>query len=179
MKTQDLPCAPNRVRYFTGQLLTAEDFEAEQEYLREKRRRHNRYSHGYGVVNGLQVSIGDNNVRVDPGLAVDCHGEEIVVCEPTEVALTEKDGVKYLTICYIERETDPVPVPGSEETIQNSRIEEVFELTFECDHPCSGHKRDKLRWVPCGEAHGIPLAKLTYRRGHWRIDRKFRRPCSR
>jgi len=42
-----------RVNYFAGRLLTAEDFRAEQEYHREKSRRHNRRLHGSGVASGL------------------------------------------------------------------------------------------------------------------------------
>ena len=37
--------ARNRVRYFPRQLLTADDMRTEQEYLREKLRRHNRLLH--------------------------------------------------------------------------------------------------------------------------------------
>ena len=50
-----------RVRYFPGQLLSAADFETEQSYLRAKRRLHNRWLHGWGVVGGLTVSVGPNH----------------------------------------------------------------------------------------------------------------------
>jgi hypothetical protein len=46
-----------RLRYFYGQLLGAEDFQAEQRYFREKLKLHNRCLHGYGVVCGLEVEI--------------------------------------------------------------------------------------------------------------------------
>jgi len=53
-----LPCSPlQRVNYFTGHLVTAKDFEAEQNYFLEKHRRHNLLCHGPGVVQGLQVSV--------------------------------------------------------------------------------------------------------------------------
>lgn len=52
-----------RNRFFAGRLLTAEDLKLEQEYLREKQKRHNRYLHGFGVVFGLEVSVtGDQGV---------------------------------------------------------------------------------------------------------------------
>lgn len=42
-----------RVNYFEGQLLGLDDFRAEQRYHREKRKMHNRFLHGWGVVSGL------------------------------------------------------------------------------------------------------------------------------
>ena len=65
-----------RNNFFAGRLLTAEDFQAEQQYLREKQRLHNRFLLGFGVVAGLEVSIdrsakSETVVRVAPGLAID------------------------------------------------------------------------------------------------------------
>jgi hypothetical protein len=44
-----------RLRYFYGQMLSAQDFQIEQDYFREKLKLHNRCLHGYGVVCGLEV----------------------------------------------------------------------------------------------------------------------------
>ena len=60
-----------RNRCFWGKLLTAEDLELEQEYFREKLKRHNRYLHGFGVVFGLEVSKNGRDVAISPGLAID------------------------------------------------------------------------------------------------------------
>jgi hypothetical protein len=38
--------------------LSADDLAAEQEYLREKRKLHNRFLCGSGVVSGLEVKVG-------------------------------------------------------------------------------------------------------------------------
>ncbi len=46
-----------RSRFFTGQVLTADDLQREQDYHRDKARLHNRFLHGWGVVAGLMVSI--------------------------------------------------------------------------------------------------------------------------
>ena len=48
----DMKCAScgeplERMRYFPRQLLTADDMRTEQEYFREKMRRHNRYLVGW------------------------------------------------------------------------------------------------------------------------------------
>jgi len=44
-----------RLNYFYGQMLGVADFQAEQNYFREKLKLHNRCLHGYGVVCGLLV----------------------------------------------------------------------------------------------------------------------------
>lgn len=44
-----------RLRYFYGQMLGVNDFQAEQNYFREKLKLHNRCLHGYGTVCGLMV----------------------------------------------------------------------------------------------------------------------------
>lgn len=44
-----------RLNYFYGQLLGVQDFQAEQDYFRDKLKLHNRCLHGYGVVCGLLV----------------------------------------------------------------------------------------------------------------------------
>jgi hypothetical protein len=44
-----------RLKYFFGQMLDARDFQAEQDFFRDKHKLHNRCLHGYGVVCGLLV----------------------------------------------------------------------------------------------------------------------------
>lgn len=91
----DSPCGcieaihRERVRYFPRQLITADDMMAEQQYFREKLRRHNRYLHGWGVVCGCEVkpySGPDKDhpwqVRVCPGYLITPQGDEILITEP-------------------------------------------------------------------------------------------------
>jgi len=75
-----------RLNYYEGEFLGAVDFEAEQEYHRDMRRRHNVGQHTWGIVAGLelaQVPNGNPDNEVDiflmPGMAVDGFGREIVV----------------------------------------------------------------------------------------------------
>src|SRR5262245_2429220 len=103
-----------RNRYFTGKVLDAADFTAAQDYQRERRWLHNRWLHGYGVARGLGVSIRDGAVHVEPGLAIDARGEEIVVPVATHVGMPGAGTVAYLVIRYAERATDPVPVGGAD-----------------------------------------------------------------
>ena len=59
-KRHNASCAPvpdfTRLSYFYGQMLSAQDFQREQDYFREKLKLHNRCLHGYGVVCGLAVT---------------------------------------------------------------------------------------------------------------------------
>ena len=85
------PCASTTAalthpRFFAGQLLDAATLQAEQNYHRDKLRRHNRRLHGFGIVNGLGVHVEPTSdsrggrIIVDPGYAIDGCGEEIAVC---------------------------------------------------------------------------------------------------
>jgi len=76
-----------RPRFFAGQILTADDLNRLDAYIRGKNRLHNRQLHGWGVVNGLEVSCDacGPGVVVGCGYALDPCGEDIVVCEPVVV----------------------------------------------------------------------------------------------
>jgi hypothetical protein len=80
-----------RVRYFARQLITADDMRLEQEYFREKARRHNRYLHGWGVVCGCTVErVADAKswtVRVYPGYVFGPQGDEILIDNCRDVDL--------------------------------------------------------------------------------------------
>jgi hypothetical protein len=71
-----------RNHYFHGKLLGARDLADEQRYFNEKRWLINRMVVGWGVVCGLDVTVEGGRVIVRPGLALDCCGHELLVCEP-------------------------------------------------------------------------------------------------
>ncbi|MBA2674503.1 hypothetical protein [Ramlibacter sp.] len=84
----DLPCACEtapleRLRYFNRQLLNADDMRTEQDYFREKMRRHNRFLHGWGVACGCAVEPVKEakswTVQVCPGYAVGPQGDDIQI----------------------------------------------------------------------------------------------------
>src|SRR5512134_2795247 len=72
------------VRYFSRQLITADDMRAEQEYFREKMRRHNRYLHGWGIVCGCEVRAAPDEqhpwqVEILPRYVITPRGHEILI----------------------------------------------------------------------------------------------------
>lgn len=143
-----------RLRYFHGMLLDEKDFREEQQYHANKRRLLNRMLHGSGVVCGLELRgrKGKQSIRVTPGLALDCSGNEIHVskdlkidlasllppknkpkggadCRPTDEK--EKPRTYYIGIRYDEKPTSPVSVylPSGdceERTCENSRWKEGY-----------------------------------------------------
>jgi hypothetical protein len=147
-----IPCGlhtPNRNTYYNGKLLIERDFTDEQIYHIAKLRLGNRLLHGKGTVCGLKVkahpveTCRHQFVYVEPGLAIDCCGREIMVTEnkaiPVEELIKdsglELDGSRdlFIALCYTEKETEMVPVVlpdcdcGSRETAPN-RIQEGFSF---------------------------------------------------
>ncbi len=82
-----------RNRYFDGKLLVTADFQDEQSYLRGKDRLHASHLHGAGTVCGLKLRQHPNPacrnryVTLEPGLALDCCGNEIVVDREVQIDL--------------------------------------------------------------------------------------------
>jgi predicted flap endonuclease-1-like 5' DNA nuclease len=76
-------------RFFCGQLLTDADLSALLKWARD-RFGLSRYRHGWGVVCGLDVrgKYGSpTTLIVTPGYAVDCCGNDIIVCEEASIDL--------------------------------------------------------------------------------------------
>jgi len=74
-----------RPLFFAGQLLTEEDLQALGEYAAAKSRLHNRHLFGAGVVCGFEVAChpcGGGKVTVQPGHALDCCGNDVVLSCP-------------------------------------------------------------------------------------------------
>lgn len=125
-----------RLKYFYGMLLTENDFRDEQTYFRGKIKLNNRL-HGQGVVWGLGLKpvleedpegtlTPTSSVLIEAGFALDCEGNEILVCRDYPVDLHDhidrllKEGkvdcasppqmpVKlYIGVKYCECESEPV-----------------------------------------------------------------------
>jgi len=166
--TDDCPPGLQRVNFFTGQLLSVADFIAEQDYFRHKIHRRNRVLHGAGVVTGLHVTLeraGSNaKVVIAPGLAFNTRGEEIEVSVPTSLTLPAQGKVLLVLLHYVEQPCRPIPaLPNDpqadpQEEASFSRITETFSATL----------------APNPDDTAIALARLTFNRGRWALDRKFK-----
>lgn len=170
----------SRLNYFFGRFLTADDFTSEQNYHREKQRRHNLHCHGLGVIQGLNVSTAHKNsswmVRIEPGVAIDPGGNEIELCTAVELRLPESPTALLVGIRFSERLSAPIPSlsdPASPSS-QPSRVEEGCEVRLLPVSKPSG-SRAKGKGVDISPDL-LPLAHLARIRGAWRVSRKFKVP---
>lgn len=172
-----------RPRYFEGMLLTAHDFQAEQEYHRNKLRMHYRCFHGCRVACGLEINLKRKSVHINPGMAIDCNGNEIVLFEPVKISLPSKKRRFFLTISYSEFETNPVLAPSSDCDLKSktegfSRIQESFKIDWSMKDPLSGHDWHDGAWVTCGRSHPIAIAKFIHEDGRIILDKSFKEKIS-
>lgn len=124
------PDIVRRVRFRERQPIRASDLSEEQAHLVSMRRRHSIGGHGWGIVDGLELTLDGGALVLQPGVAVDGYGRELIVPEPTplgndiraQLGSTVFDA--WLLYCRLEatrpqrgrRECDPG---------QHSRCEEV------------------------------------------------------
>ena len=72
-----------RIQFFNGERLFASDLQALEAFNREMRWLHNQSLHQAGVGSGFQVTgnVGDRQVTISPGYAIDSCGREIILTE--------------------------------------------------------------------------------------------------
>lgn len=118
--------------YFYGKLLTVRDFQIEQKYNDEKRWMINRLMFGSGVATGLKViMIDEHTITIEPGVAIDNLGREIVIASPMTQKLSLIDGFDnsgyaksvYLCLDYEEKEKERI------QSISNSLDEEDDKIS--------------------------------------------------
>ncbi|HEX7317550.1 MAG TPA: hypothetical protein VF297_26855 [Pyrinomonadaceae bacterium] len=107
----------SRVYYVERQRLTAADLRAEQEYLAGLDERHNLNQHAPGVVRGLRVGRDERGrLVVEPGVAVDAYGRELLLAEPLTLQLESPRVDVWLLYCLRPlRPRQPGRVPCSDE----------------------------------------------------------------
>ena len=166
LTAQDAPaCGPlTRPHFFAGRLLDAATLEAEQNYQRDKLRRHTLALHGVGIVSGLAVQIDASGdapcVTIDPGYGVDPHGGEVGLCERAVVALPAAAREVFVSLRRWERLCDPAPGPNGPEA---TRIEEASIIAISASVPETA----------------LALARLTHDSTGWSIDSSFARSMAR
>jgi hypothetical protein len=150
-------------------LLDADSLMAEQDYHREKLRRHNRALLGSGVVSGLAVRVEappdatGGRVVVEPGYAIDPAGEEISVPCRVTLAPPARGEIAFVTLRFWERPCSPLPVVAGE-MVAPARIEEACIIGI-TDAPPS--------------PPAIPVARLLRVGDRWRVDPGFDAPRAR
>jgi len=118
--------------------------------------------HGFGVVDGLGVEVASDGatIAIEPGLAIDRYGREIVL---DDLVVTPIPPDTPSPICvlvrYAERMVDPVPVAdgAAAASTEPSRIEEGCDVSL----------------VPDPREDGIAIARLIREKAVWRVDSAF------
>jgi hypothetical protein len=180
MKPQKDPkcgvCATNpfeRNNYFYGKQFTVRDLVQEQSYFNDKRYLINRMVLGWGVVCGLEVYWDPKRRRivVTPGMALDCCGHEIIVCQDRCLSIDENDddcclddkpktaGKFVLCLEYDECCTEPIELPavGCDESgrTEHNRIRDGFKLRLKrWEDACVKEPPEKV-WCPDHYKHPV------------------------
>lgn len=158
-----------RVSYYSGQLLSASDFQLDQNYHRDKLRLHNLALVGSGVVNGLEVSLDDGSVpnapvvSVEPGCAVAPNGELLVLCKPRVCTFSTTVSGGFVALRFSEHSVKSSEASSKTGQSLASRIGEGVALEFHAQSP----------------PNGIAIARLARKASRWAIDRKFKPAKSR
>ena len=132
-----------RNNYYYGKLMTKMEYFAEQSYFNKKRWLINKMVNGWGVVCGLEVKsvLKDSNdpskgydVRVTPGMAIDCCGREIIVYEEKIVDLDPDINPSVICLEYFECKTEQVHIPFIEceqkDKFEFNRIRDSFQIVI-------------------------------------------------
>ena len=177
----DPDSALERVNYFQGQLLSSSDLRAEQEYFSTRSRLHNRYLHGWGVVSGLEVTTaGSSDVVVEPGVAIDCAGNEIHMSAAVTLKIPETADAHFVVLQYAESLTSLVPAtlgPTLADSLEPTfaRIREGFLIDIVDVPPAAGHQ--EVGTPGCGLLHPVCIARIKPGRHGWKVKPRGRRPA--
>src|ERR1700730_4192138 len=161
-----------RVRYWQGQTLRSWDFDSIQAVEAQRRWWHNRALHNaYGVYDGLEVSENRSStgvlegIWVEPGVAYDCFGRELI----------------------LERAQN-VPLPSNPPT--NANVFLVIRYRAP-SRDCQADETTEVCWTPSGSIHpgtvkflwkakdsfrftdGVSIAEFNHKNGQWRLDPDF------
>lgn len=125
-----------RPNYFNHQFLREQDFQAEQAYHIEMRRRHNRLMHGWGVAEGLEVKPrGEHEITIEPGMAIDDQGRELVLTSPVvhDLSSFDRNSNSFITIAYGESwdEADHHAAGGVDGYTRVTETPEIMERKHE------------------------------------------------
>jgi hypothetical protein len=109
-----------RIKPADGMAVTAEVWEEAHDYHRHSQGFHALFTHGAGIVTGLEVIASDppdTSLYILPGIAVDQSGETIVLAQPVAYDIgNERDGLLYLMFSYAEskpRSDNGSPMEGN------------------------------------------------------------------
>lgn len=109
-----------------GRVLRTSDFVDEQDYHLAAHRRHNTTGHRWGVAAGLGVVLVDGDLVVEPGLAVDGYGRDVVLDSARGLDLRGFDvrGIESVDVwAGYDRRAEPSPGDGVDVLVDAAIVE--------------------------------------------------------
>ncbi|RUR74503.1 hypothetical protein ACF3DV_12180 [Chlorogloeopsis fritschii PCC 9212] len=147
-----LPNDLQRFTYWQGQLLRSVDFRDQSAIAAQLRWWHNRAVHNaYGIAEGLQVTRNGNTVTVEPGIAYDCFGRELMLSQPQVLTIPADLEDSFLLAQYQE-----INSSNQQNELSPACLPTKFKLT----------QRPRLLWKPSNSVKvrdGVILARLINR----------------
>lgn len=141
-----------RPTFYEGQVLAAGDLTATVDQARGAAARHNRYLHDWGIAEGLELTKAPQTdqitgqpyfaITLQPGVAVDGTGREVVVASPVPLAEAmfrevnggDKPTDQLYPVFLAGRDQEPQTVSlvpsGCGGTAQPARVEESYQIIF-------------------------------------------------
>ncbi len=172
-----------RLNATDGLLINAERWRKVQEYHRQRQNFHYQALHQPGIVCGLGVKLIAPNskvpevykdgrgIQVQPGIAIDLHGNPIIVPQPQNLHIDKRPQKDSLTVYVIVdyRDPDDLEVASTQEMLQ-----EKFRLDVKI-RPPNDLEIEICRIVfPANQDIKITLAKDILRPGYNNIDFRHR-----
>jgi hypothetical protein len=134
----------------------------------DRQRRHNRFAHGWGVLHGLGIRLDGDLVHVEPGMAIDCEGNELELVEQSTVNLSCLSTPVYVGLAFVETLVSPIPTLSG---VQYGATRESAQLTIDSDNACAAHAHRGPGTAGCGLRHPVVLARLSKHHEQWRLRR--------
>lgn len=171
-----MPTTPRFIRpnYFDARLLTAADYQAEQDYHRRKSLLQNRILFGIGVVTGLRVSISKDQLTVSPGLAYDCQGNELLLTKVHHETIINYKSHQFVTIEYREKSLEMTPMLDRLDSMEEAEPRAAYTLeTVDVSVTRSltqiEHKDMLARALGCDTPHPVCLARISWQGRGWSV----------
>jgi Domain of unknown function (DUF4159) len=121
-----------RINAHPGLMVDARVWDDAHQYHRQQLHLHHLALHGWGIVQGLQVSIvlgAENTLRIEPGLGIDPSGNFIVVSEPHTYHVTTRDkGAVYIVLQFREVLAEPAPPTPENRATHPTRVIDAYRI---------------------------------------------------
>jgi Domain of unknown function (DUF4159) len=121
-----------RINAHPGLMVDAQVWDDAHQYHRQQLHLHHLALHGWGIVQGLQVSIvpgAEDTLRIEPGLGIDPAGNFIVVSEPHTYHVTTRDkGAVYIVLQFREVLAEPAPPTPEKRATHPTRVIDAYRI---------------------------------------------------